>query len=237
MHAFPRRAWLELLERVKNGATLYLSHDDCLLSPVNAPFGIEIQTRARNNGLVEWRLDGIQPGLRLFLNPPFRLQLETRGADILGREENESPIYGLNSTDEETGGNPVFTCASYGKGKIYFLAAPVEMELTQIPGAFHTPEAQPFWKIYQYIAAPFLKERALRKEDAPLVGITEHSLEDGRRIAILVNYSPEKQVASLNMNGDWKAGECWYGQALHAAGNTIKVSIPGNEASISHPPA
>jgi endo-1,4-beta-mannosidase len=38
MHAISRRRWLELLGRVEAGATLYLSHHDCLLSPFDEPF-------------------------------------------------------------------------------------------------------------------------------------------------------------------------------------------------------
>jgi hypothetical protein len=215
--AFSRRAWLELLQRVHEGATLYLSHDDCLLSPVNGPFGIEIQTRERCDRRVEWLLDGIEPGLRLQVHPPYRLQLETRGASSLGREE---------------GGNPALTCASYGQGQIYFLTAPIEMELTRTPGAFHGPEAQPFWKIYRHIARPSMKERAVRKEADPQVGITEHALEDGRRVVILINYSPEERQTRLALNEEWKLEEIWYGEQPASGQPGLILSIPGNEAAV-----
>jgi hypothetical protein len=209
--------WLELLQRVHAGATLYLSHDDCLLSPVNQPFGIEIQTRQRCNHPVEMLLDGIEPGLRLRVNPPFRLVLQATRSSILGRE---------------AGGNPAMTCASYGKGTIYFLSAPIEMELTRTPGAFHSIDAQPFWKIYHHIAESFVQDRAVGKVNAPLIGITEHPLEPGRRVAILINYSPEKREVNLTLSGNWKISETWYGDSPTTNQEGQIVTIPRNDAAV-----
>ncbi len=217
MSSFSRRFWLSLLEQVQGGATLYLSHDDCLLSPFNEPFGVEVRTRARAEGALAWRLDEIEPGLRLQVHPALRLELEPRGAQVLGREE---------------GGNPAFTRAQYGKGAIYFLSAPIEMELIRTPGAFHSNQAQPFWKIYRHIAAPFTSQRAIRKGDSPLVGITEHTLGDERRVAVMINYSPQPQPVALHLSEGWQVEEAWYGQGPHTGNDGLYLHIPANDAVV-----
>ncbi len=106
------------------------------------------------------------------------------------------------------------------------------MELTRTPGAFHSHEAQPFWKIYQHIAAPFLNGRAVQKEGAPLVGISEHPLADGQRVIILVNYSPEPQTADLSLHQDWEIAGTWYGLPPQGDLPGLQACLPANDASV-----
>jgi hypothetical protein len=219
-----RRFWLELLQRVKDGATLYVSHHDGLLSPINEPFGIQIQTRQRRTQPVQMHMDGLDGAPRLSLRAPIRLDLAPAGAAVLGREPN---------------GNPVFTCASYGLGKIYFLSVPIELELSNLAGGFHGPEAWPFWKIYQHIAGPFLAHRALRK-DNPFVGLTEHPLDAERRVIIAINYSPEPQKVMLSPAEGWRVDpprirrvdQVWYGQPPVNAESGWACEIGPNDAVV-----
>lgn len=216
MFAITRRRWLALLERVQQGATLYVSHHDCLLSPFTEPLGVEVQTRSRRSEAVALQLDGIETGLRLRAQGEIRLALNPLRAEVLGREED---------------GNPVFTCADYGKGKVYFLSLPIEYELTRTPGAFHSPNAQPFWKIYRHIAEPFMAGRLLRKAD-PRLGITEHELADGRRLAVLINYSPEPLVETCSLQPGWSVQPAGvlYGELQQPQTGSMGVEIPANDA-------
>jgi hypothetical protein len=102
MSGITRRRWLELLERVQQGATLYVSHHDCLLSPFNEPFGVEIQTRQRSRYPTEVRLDGLDEPLELQVGGEIRLEIQPTRAEVLGRAAD---------------GNPAFTCADYGRGR------------------------------------------------------------------------------------------------------------------------
>ena len=211
-----RRFWLELLEQVKDGATLYVSHNDGLLSPINEPFGIEIQMRQRRSQPVQMQLDGLEGAPSLSLAAPVKLQLEPAGAAVLGRE---------------TGGNPVFTCAKYGKGQIYFLSVPIELAASTSPGIFYGPEMQPLWRIYQHIAAPVLAQRAVRK-DNPVVGVTEHTLDTAQRVIIAINYSPEPQEVKLSTAAGWKLGQVWHGSTPETTATGLACQIPPNDAVV-----
>ncbi len=162
MQAISRRRWLELLEAVKAGATLYLSHDDCLLSPFNEPFGLEVQTRQRRAGAARFTITGVEN--LLTLQAGVRLNLKPEGAQVLGSEVD---------------GAPVFTCSSYGLGKVFFLALPLETALANQPGAFLAPIANPYWRIYKTLWDSGRSER-ISRVDEPNVGLTEHPLNENR---------------------------------------------------------
>jgi hypothetical protein len=110
----------------------------------------------------------------------------------------------------EADGSPALTRVAYGKGTIYFLTIPVEMELANTPGAFHSDAAPPAWQLYRYLAEPFLAHRIARK-DNPFIGITEHPRDDGSRVVTLINYSPTPQNARLTLAEGWRITERWYG--------------------------
>lgn len=209
-NAIPRRRWLDLLGRVQQGASLYISHLDGLLSPFNEPLGLEVQTRQRRAAPAEMvfgstHFNGIQA--------PIRLTLAAAGAEVLGREPD---------------GNPLFTNAAYGQGKIYFLGVPLELSLTHTPGVFHTPGAQPFWQVYRAVAQPWVAQRAVIKIHS-LVGLTEHALDETRRLVIAINYSPDIVQPGLSLQNGWKAAQVWRGAA--AAGE-LPVAIPPNDALV-----
>jgi hypothetical protein len=218
MHAISRRRWLALLERVEAGAALYLSHHDCLLSPFNEPFGVEVQTRERRSGVVHVSLEGLAESFSLRVCGEVRLELKPGRAQVLGVAPD---------------GNPVFTCAQYGQGRIYFFALPLECELANTPGVFHASQAQPFWKIYRHIAQPFIADRLLHKEN-PLLGITEHELPSGRKLAVLINYSPTRLSDRCRLQPGWfvEEGGVLYGGLPSREEDHLIVDIPPNDALV-----
>jgi len=210
-----RRTWQALLERARNGATLYFSHDNCMLSPFGEPFGLEVQTRARRDGMAAFRLAGMDATFTA--HAPIRLTLDPVRAEVLGQEAD---------------GNPIFTRAAYGAGQLYFFSVPIETHLANLPGGFHNPSAAPFWQIYRTIGEPFLAQRAVRKAD-PFIGLTEHPLAGGRRIVIAINYSPEPREAALDFADLWTADEVWRGHAeTFEVSQTSKVWLPPNDAAV-----
>ncbi|MBN1257297.1 MAG: beta-mannanase [Planctomycetes bacterium] len=210
---FSGKFWRELQERVRNGATLYLSHNNCLISTFKEVFGMEVETRSRrSNKIVEITLSGLPEKLTFSTQADFKLQLHSLGAEVLGQEAD---------------GNPAFTCAQYGKGKVYFLSVPLETNLATITGAFHEDAAQPFYKLYQQIAREVTSNRVVSK-DHPQVGITEHPLEEAKRIVVMINYSPEAVTTAANLAKGWRIGECWYGNAPASGA----CEIGANNASV-----
>jgi hypothetical protein len=211
-----RRMWGQLREKVQAGASLYLSHNDCILSLFAEVFGLEVQTRSRRNGPARFTMGEAAGQTAFSLPAAIRLDLATAGAEVLAREDD---------------GNACLACHAYGKGKAYFLSAPMESELSRTPGAFHAAGAQPFWKIYARMAQAALAKRVLRR-DNPLVGVTEHPLDDRKRIAVLVNYSPELAEVTLGLSEGWKAGASWYGPRLGWKGSACQTSLPANDAAV-----
>jgi hypothetical protein len=213
MVSISRRRWLDLLEAVKAGATLYLSHDDCLLSPFTEPFGIEVQTRQRRNGLALITIEGTDAVFQVASR--VRLTLKPLQAQVLGRE---------------TDGSPVFTCSRYGLGRIFFLGVPLETALANQPGAFLDPLQNPYWKIYQALGAQIHTGRIARVVEANL-GLTEHPLNEGQRILVLIQYDPVDIQASLNLQPGWEVEATWQGQAK-PTGQSVQVALEGNSACV-----
>jgi len=204
-----RHRWLELLERVRQGASLYLSLDDALLSGFEETFGMQIQTRRKRSGPAQLEIDGIG---RLEAASSFRLEYEVKGAEVLGREAD---------------GNPAFTCCGYGKGQVYFLSVPIERDLTETPGAFDGADAQPFWKIYRRVARESIRGRLVEKNH-PLLGLTEHVLSENEQVVVAVNYSPAVLEDELRVREGWEVGRAWRG-SIHPGG---KLWVKPNDAVV-----
>jgi hypothetical protein len=189
-----RRRLRELLGRVEAGATLYLSLDTGLPSDFEEITGLEPQSRERrcDFGPITLKMLGNLP--QIPTGGDFKVRFRPTRADTLGIEED---------------GNPAFTVAPYGRGEVYFLSVPMEMMVTRTPGALHHPDAPPYWRIYRYFAGDALEQRVVRKQH-PMLGVTEHPLDDGRMVVIGVNYSPEP------LQDTWKLAEGWaLQQVLH----------------------
>jgi hypothetical protein len=210
--SFSRRFWLKLLERVKAGATLYVSFDDCIVSSFKEVFGLEIQTREKRSDALTIRMTALAGAPVINTKAKFRLNLAPLNAEILGKEPD---------------GNPAFTCAEHGKGRVYLLAASLEINLCDETGAFHAGAAQPYWEIYRHIAAPMLKQRILTK-DAPQVGITEHPVDEQQRIAVLINYSPAGVRVPVKLAAGWRIEKILRG----AKPENETVSLPANDAAV-----
>ncbi len=209
-----RRRWLDLLEKVKAGATLYVSLNDGFLSPFNEVFGADVLARAARTAPATAVLSGILDAPRLPVTHGQAMTMTARTAEVLGADET---------------GNPIFLKAAYGRGTVYLLTWPLELQMTLTPLAFAGPAAPAFWQIYRAVAAPFCAGRAVRLENAPSVAVTEHELAAGRRLAILINHAPEDVAAKLKLTSGWKIAATLYGAAPTAAGGR---RLPGNDALI-----
>jgi len=141
-----------------------------------------------------------------------RLNLAPLNAEILGSEPD---------------GNPAFTCAEYGKGLVYLLTAPLEMNLCSEPGTFHAGTVHSYWQIYRQIAAPVLEQRILMK-DSPQVGITEHPVDEQQRIAVLINYSLAVVKTHVKLATGWRISEILRG----VKPENDAISLPANDAAV-----
>ena len=72
----------------------------------------------------------------------------------------------------------------------------------------------------------------MRKAD-PFVGLTEHPLDEARRIVVAINYSPEPREVALDFAAPWTAGEVWRGHGeMFKAPETAQVWLPSNDAAV-----
>jgi hypothetical protein len=208
INVITRRRWLALLERVRAGAALYLSLDDGLLAEFEQTFGLRVLARGRRaDGRMRFQIDNTE----FDLPAPFRLDLRSLGAEVLGSEPD---------------GNPALTRFTLGRGTVTLLTAPLERALAETPGAFHAPGAPPFWQIYQTIAAPLIAARAVNKSD-PTLGLTEHRLDDSSRVIVAINYSPHVLKTTLTLSAGWQRAEVFYGEMQN-----LTVKIPPNDAVV-----
>jgi endo-1,4-beta-mannosidase len=210
-----RRRMTELLEKVEAGATLYISLDTGLPSSFEAITGLEPQTRERRRDFGQILLDGLGGQPKIPCGGAFKVRLKPTRAEVLGREAD---------------GNPAFTVAEYGKGQVYFLSVPMEMMLTQTPGAFHTPDAAPCRLIYRHIATEAVAGRAIRKTH-PAVALTEHPLSDTRRVIVAINQSPEAVAETLPLAEGWALAEVYTGDVSADNPKIVTCALPANDGA------
>jgi endo-1,4-beta-mannosidase len=210
-----RRRMLELLEKVAAGATLYLSLDTGLPSNFEPITGLEPQTREQRCDFGPIRLNGLGGEPQIPSGGEFKVRFKATRADVLGFEED---------------GNPAFTVADYGKGRVFFLSVPMEMMVTRTPGALHHADAPPYWRLYRNIAQAVIESRVVRKQH-PLLGVTEHPADEGSMIVVGVNHSPEPVHDTWKLAPGWRLERALQGE-VQAHEGWLEVRLQGNEGAV-----
>ena len=210
-----RRRMRELMAKVEAGATLYLSLDSGLPSDFEAITGLEPQTREKRTdfGPITLRAAGGMP--QIPSGGEFKVRLRATRAEVLGSEEDT---------------NPAFTVASYGRGEVFFLGVPLEMMATRTPGIFHHADNSPLWRVYRYFAQEALQSRVCKKQH-PLLGVTEHLMDNGQVLVIAVNYSPEPVHDTFKLADGWCLSQALCGDA-QAQPTWVDVTVAGNDGLV-----
>jgi beta-galactosidase len=193
MALITRQQWLELLERVKRGAVLYISCDEGFISPFNDPLGIDVTSRQARTGKATF-ISTDDKTFKFELSSVNRFNIKPASAKVLAVEQDN---------------NPVFMVNQFGKGKIYFLTIPLENSLTNTPAAFNESSV-PYWKIYKTIFEGSDILYTVLK-DNPFIGLTEHDLSPTEKIIVAINYSIIQQDLKLQVNKDWQIAEAFNG--------------------------
>ncbi len=202
-----RHRLMTLLEKVKDGAVLYISLDDCLLRWFPELTGITIASRERYSETDIMTLGDI----KLPIKGAFRYIAETVNSEVL-------------ATDHE--GRPVFICNNYGKGKIYCLTAPLERYLSEKCGVFHYIDAAPYYEIYHQIIKGVFINKIVNTSNKQ-IGLTEHKIDDNSRIILAINNSAVPQKAVIDTVAGWRISECLYGEI-----NDAELNIRQNDAVV-----
>lgn len=210
-HCIPKHKWLALLDKVRDGATLYVSSHSVILSGFEEATGLRLITR-RQGGLETIRFSGITGLDEIQANVPVRFHLESVGAHVFGHFADGS-----------------VACArhEYGKGEVFFLAAPLEQYLAETPGLFPFPEKYPAWRIYEHIGRASLAAHIASK-DHPLISLTEHAVDENCCVLVLINLSPVRITTKLALQLGWSVEKALYGVQPK---NDI-YSLPANDAVV-----
>ncbi len=175
----PRHRYYELLERVKRGATLYVSSGYSGIQPFGG-FGVEIETVAQASGPARFmKPDG---SCAFEIAREFAIRTGMASAEVLARDGE---------------GRPLFTCAGYGKGKLIFLAAPLEGSLMDRPRSFGEG-APDYALIYRTLLERSGIVRQVTSPD-PMVTLTEHPFSDGRLAVVAVNNASNERTVALTL--------------------------------------
>ncbi len=182
----PKENYLELKKRVYDGADLYISMDDGILSGFEELTGLKVVDSYLNHENGELVLDGE----KIKFSRNFNLICENTKAEILAKD-NE--------------GNPIITLNRYGKGRVFFVAYPLENNLVD--------EHDAFSKNYACIYKALFKEHT---EDYPVrvnndnVVLTCHN--DGENyVLVLLNHSDKRTVLDLSIKDNFYIAEVVYG--------------------------
>ncbi len=178
-----RRRYLELLDKVRAGATLYISFDDGILAPFNDVFGFE------SLGLADRR----EPAEFEFAGHTFRLAGPRRL--LIGRLEERAL-----SLAREADGNAVWLESRLGKGKIFLSTLPVEKAVTGTAGAL---EEHPWHLWYRHLAAEVLAALPVRSAE-PAVNLTLHPVSETEVTVIAVNNGSIPAPLELAVAPGWE---------------------------------
>ncbi len=193
--------YLELIERVKRGAVLYMSVDDALLSPFEPVTGMRVITRSKRISADTATVGG-EP---LLFDSSYKLVMESAGADVL-----------IHADD----GTPLISKYSIGKGKVYFCAAPIETRMATESGYASGANAKPYYKIYEMLGIKS-REKIAASND-PTVCITEHIVDENKRILAVLNHSKVSRNVNITLQNGYELAEI-----LNVHGETITAQCDG----------
>ena len=122
------------------------------------------------------------------------MYLESVGAEVL-------------VTNEE--GNIVLSRNRLGKGYVYFLAFPLEMQACNETDGFNPELTQPYYEIYRMFAKEVCDSYVVQTQ-SPYIGITQHKNEDGSFYVTAINYTEKDRNPELVCKAGWQC-EVLYG--------------------------
>ncbi len=203
----------EILRRVENGASLYLSLGSALMSPFSSYTGVKVKTRCRRT-----KPDTVTfaDGSKAEMSSEYKLRYEVTDATVLAYADD---------------GNPALTVNSYGCGKVFFCAYPVEYEAGCGSGIVSGEGAKDLYRFYSACGLRSPEKKA--RSDSPYICLTEHIRSEAERILTVMNYTPDERTAEIFCDGySLMKTETIHGGAAEDTGNGISVTLPGNTGMI-----
>ena len=208
----PRRTWLSLMDRVRDGATLYVSHQDAIFQPFRTLFGADVISRQTCPDGATIAIESAGGAWSCRAKSGSRLNLSAHEAIVLGRHED---------------GAPAFLRNTVGRGTVFLLNGALEDTMSRTPNAFVHPATSDAWRLYALVAERHCAGRAIRK-DNPFLGVTEHPVSDNERLIVAINYASRPCASAWHVAREWRlenvlAGPAPEGGMLRLDGNSAAV--------------
>lgn len=176
------RYYNQLLDKVYNGAVLYVSNGDAFFNKREEVFGASVISSEDTYDSGTFTFNGsVIPYERY-----CKVEIEPTTAQVLANDGN---------------GKPIFTVNNFGKGKIHYLNFPLEDMLSRQNHAFDGGA----YKIYEYVLKELLEKKTVRKLNSK-VGVTENG-----SIATVINYSNEPVKTGLYLQNGKRIGHIFRG--------------------------
>ncbi len=197
----------ELLERVRAGATLYISTDQ-MFRRLPELTGLTIAEREKTD------VERVMLGNDHFeMRDTWKYEIESIAdtCTVLARTANGTPFYVFNS---------------YGKGRIYYMAYKPELMLGKTIAPFASDKS-PYYKFYESL--PFQSKRVVKSTN-PLILTTEHIADDETHIVIAINYGHQTGTMHLEIADGWEIGKIYYGNPIIPANDVCIAEIKKQKA-------
>jgi len=216
LRSVSRKRMKDLLARIRAGATLYISLNDATPSEFESITGLEPQFREARTDTRPASIRCGKDSIEIPTVSSHRIVFRATRATVLGREAD---------------GNPVFSAAEYGKGKVWLFSLPLETMVATTAGALRAGPLSDGWRIYRLVASPFIaKARAVLKTE-PALGVTEHPLCANRRVIVAVNMSPSRLECECVAAPHWLPCRVHRGLAA-GRGSTVAIRLEPCDAAV-----
>ena len=206
-HAIPKAKFNELLEKVKEGAVLYICADEGLSRKIPEITGVDIEFRERVDEVKLLKMCGKE----LPIHTSYFYKPESYTAEVIGADENDVPVFFKNP---------------YGKGYIYFLTLPLEAFLSKKKGAFFKDDEDDYSCIYRELSRTAQIKRVC-DSDNKYVRLTEHIIDDTSLYVVAINYNNKPEAVKLSVEQGYSVSVV-YGNRL----NGDEISIRENDGVI-----
>lgn len=174
--------YLNLKNKVRNGADLYISYDEGIISEFEELTGLRIENT--EHGIFKNKIEINSEEIEFVQNS--RLDITVVSAKILISDKYDMPIITKNK---------------YGKGNVYFVSFPIESMLLNKTNAFVVGYSQ----IYKLIFKNIINRRPVISNNKELY-ITNH-YENDILYCVISNYSDVMQNMDLIISNNYKAIE------------------------------
>ncbi len=184
----PVERFNELKEKVYNGADVYISINNAVISELESFAGLKVvdsSEYSKNVTVAVWDKD-----ITLFRRR--NIIFEPTTAKVLVYDNENNPFISVNN---------------YGKGRVFFVNAPLEDNLVDRHNAFDAG----FEAVYKTLFADYIAEYPFTISDNDLVS-TFHETDDGGYVVVL-NHTDKDRDLVLSLKDGYKIEEVLYGKA------------------------